>query len=88
MSWDVLNLDEEAEWTYIQIQNRLHEKGIGVLLVLDWIDDNVIVLIGCKAGSDVVAEALGVHEDSIASDVEIGISVVNLFKEKYLRGDL
>ena len=68
--------------------DRLHYKGIDVLQVINWFEDNVIILIGCNAYMDRIARALGVHEDCIVSDLDMGIMVINLFKEKWLRGEL
>lgn len=86
--WDVLDLDDDVEWSFLQIMDRLHYKGIDVLQVINWFDDNVIILIGVKDYADKVARALGVHEDCIVSDLDLGIMVINLFKEKWLRGEL
>ena len=86
--WDVLDIDDDAEWSFLQIQYRLKSRGIDCLQVLNWADGDSIVLIGIRAFRDVVAKALGVNEECIEEDGEIGIMVVNLFKEKYLRGDL
>ena len=86
--WDVLDLDDDVEWSFLQIQYRLKSKNIDCLQVINWFEDNVIILIGCNAHMDRIARALGVHVDCMVQDLDIGITVVNLFKEKYLRGDL
>lgn len=86
--WDIFNIDDDVEWSFLQIQDRLKYNGIDCLQVLNWYDDNAIVLIGVKAYGDRVAKALGVHEECISEDLDIGIMVVNLFKEKWLRGEM
>ena len=86
--WDIFNINDNIEWSYLQIMYRLKSKGIDCLQVLDWYDNNAIVIIGCNAFNSRVADALGVHEECMVSDEDVGIKVVNLFKELYLRGDL
>ena len=87
--WDIFELDDEGEWSFLQIQYRLKDYGIDCLQVLNWFpDDNSIVLMGVRGYPERVAKALGVHMDSIVSDSDVGIMVINLFKEKYLRGEL
>lgn len=85
--WDILNLDEDLEWSFLQIMDRLAYKDIHCLQVINWYGtDDVVVITGCRAYVGRIADALGVHEDSIVQDVDRGVCVVNLFKEKYLRG--
>lgn len=79
--WDIFNIDDDVEWSFLQIQDRLKYKGIDCLQVLNWYDGNAIVLIGVKAYGERVAKALGMHSECISEDSEIGIMVVNLFKE-------
>ena len=86
--WDIFNVDDDVEWSFLQIQDRLKYKGIDCLQVLNWYDGNAIVLIGVKAYGERVAKALGVNRECISEDLEIGIMVVNLFKEKWLRGEM
>lgn len=86
--WDIFDIDDDVEWSFLQIMDRLKYKGIDVLQVINWYDDNVIILIGVRDYPDKVARALGVHEDCIVSDLDMGIMVINLFKEKWLRGEL
>lgn len=86
--WDIFNIDDDVEWSFLQIQDRLKYKGIDCLQVLNWYDGNAIVLIGVKAYGERVAKALGMHSECISEDSEIGIMVVNLFKEKWLRGEV
>ena len=84
-NFDIFSLDDDCEWSFLQIQYRLKSKGINVLQVLNWWGDNPIVLFGVTAHPSKVAKALGVNEDCIVSDLDIGIMIINLFKEKALR---
>lgn len=86
--WDIFKLTDEEEWSFLQIQYRLKEFGIDVLQVIDWYDGDDIILIGVRAYHERIASALNIHQSSISSDLDIGIMVINLFKEKYLRGEL
>lgn len=88
IEWDIFDIDDEVEWSFLQIQYRLKSKNIDVLQVINWFDDNVIILIGAKASSRDIADCLQVHEESMVQDQDIGITVINLFKEKWLRGEL
>ena len=88
LDWDIFEIDDDVEWSFLQIMYRLKSRNIDVLQVINWFDDNVIILIGCNAYMDRIARALGVHVDCMVQDLDIGITVINLFKEKYLRGDL
>ena len=84
--FDIFSIDDDVEWSFLQIQYRLKSKGVDVLQVYNWYpDDNCIVLIGVRAYPDRVARALGVHRDCIVSDLDAGIMVVNLYMEKCLR---
>ena len=84
--WDILDLDDEEEWSFLQIQYRLKDKGIDCLQVINWFDGNVVILIGVRAYPEKVARALNVHQAVISDDSDIGIMVINLFQEKYVRG--
>ena len=88
VEWDILNLDDNIEWTHLQILDRLHYKGIECLMTDIWYDSNLAYLIGVHADTDKVARALGVHKEIIFNDIEHGWMILNLFMEKYLRGDL
>lgn len=84
--WDILKLDDEIEWSFLQIQYYLKSKGIDCLQVINWFDDNIVILIGAKAYPEKIARVLKVHKEVISSDGEIGIMVINLYHEKHLRG--
>ena len=87
--WDVLDLDDDVEWSFLQIMYRLKAFKIDCLQVFNWFDNDDILLIGVREMyPDRIAKALGVHKECISLDSDVGICVVNLFKEKYLRGDL
>lgn len=86
--WDILDLDDNIEWSHLQILDRLHYKGIECLMADIWYNNEVAYLIGVHADTSRVARALGVYEECIFNDVEHGWMILNLFKEKYLRGEL
>ena len=85
VEWDIFDIDDDVEWSFLQIQYRLKAKGVDVLQVINWCDGDAIVLIGVHAYPSKVAMALQVSEECISSDLDMGIMVVNLFKEKCLR---
>ena len=87
-SFDILDLDDDLEWSHHQILDRLHYNGIDCLMADIWFDSNIAYLIGVKASTGKVARALGVYEDIIYDDSEHGWMILHLFQEKYLRGDL
>ena len=86
--WDILELDDDVEWSHLQILYRLHSKGIECLFADIWWDNNMAFLVGVKASDERVARALGIKEEVIYNDYEHGLMILNLFKEKYLRGEL
>ena len=83
--WDILNIDEEEEWTHIQIRDRLNECNIDCYFADMWVDD-MAFLIGCNASDYQIAKALGIHRECIYNDFEHCFVILNLFQEKYLRG--
>lgn len=86
--WDILNLDDDYEWSYLQIQYRLKSKNIECLFADMWTDENMAYIIGVMGNKSSVAEALGVHEEVIYDVPDKGIMLINLFQEKYIRGVL
>lgn len=86
IEWDIFEIDDDVEWSFLQIQYRLKSKGIDCTMVLNWLNNNILVILGTKSYHSKIARALGVHEDTITSDSEYGIVIVNLFHEKYIRG--
>ena len=85
--WDILELDIEYEWTHIQIMNRLKCKNIDCVFADIW-DKELAFLIGCNETSYKIANALGVNEDVIYNDSHHSLIIVNLFQERFLRGEL
>ena len=86
--WDILGLDDEEEWTHIQIKDRLYYKGIKCWSADMWFDNNMAIIVNPDKGVDAVARALGLHKDVIYHDTENNLMILNLFEEKYLRGVL
>lgn len=86
--WDILNLDDDEEWSHLQIQKRLHRKGIDCVSCDVWVDDNVAWLMGCNAKSFEIARALNIHEETVYNDADHSFVILNLFQEKWLRGEL
>lgn len=86
--WDILNMDGEYEWEHLQIQYRLKSKNIECLAADIWWDNNLAYVLGAKASAQSVAEALGVHKECVYDAVEMPLIIINLFKEKYIRGIL
>lgn len=83
--WDILKLDDDEEWSHIQIHNRLHLKGIECLFVDIWGNDNLAILIGCNGSVDKVADALNIHRHCIYYDAEHQMLILNLLEEKIFR---
>ena len=83
--WDILNLDDDVEWSFIQILNRIHSKNLPCLAV-DVFGEDIIYLVGCNVFTSKIAEVLGVHEECICNQSDQAFIIINLFKEKYLRG--
>lgn len=86
--WDILNLDDDEEWSHIQILDRLYYKNIDCLFADIWYGSDMAFLIGVKESESVIARVLGVHQEVIYNDFEHGMMIINLFQEKYLRGIL
>lgn len=86
--WDILDLDYDIEWGHLQLIDRLFYKGIDCLSADIWWDNNLAIIIGCKASKSKVANALHISEKIIYDDMEHGLMILNLFQEKYLRGML
>ena len=84
--FDILNLDDDLEWSHLQILDRLHAFNIQCYIADIWTNNNVAYLIGCNADNWRIAEALSIHEEVIYNDTENAFVFINLFQEKYLRG--
>ena len=85
--FDILNMDERDGWEHLQIRDRLHRKGIDCYCADIWYDKSVAYLLGCYREPNVIADALGLHEESVYCQTEHGLIILNLFKERYLRGE-
>lgn len=83
--WDILKLNDDVEWSHIQILDRLHDKNIECLFADIWSDESVALLVGCKGSADEVAKALNIHKECIYNDYEHGMMILNLFEEKVIR---
>lgn len=87
-NWDILKMDPEDGWEHIQILDRLRYKGIECYAADIWYDNNVALLIGCRDSESEIARALGIYEDCLYTDPLRDMIIINLFKERYLRGEL
>lgn len=83
--WDILELDDDVEFTHKQIKYRLNSHNIPCFHVDVWNDD-MCYIIGCNAYTDDIANVLNIHHDCIYNDFEYDLVIINLFQEKYLRG--
>ncbi len=84
--WDILKLDDDLEWSHLQILYRLHLEGVECLRADIWVDDNLAVLVGCKANTETIARVLNVHKDCVYEDGLNSLVIINLYQEKHLRG--
>lgn len=84
--WDILNLDDDVEWSHIQILNRLHQKGVDCTFCDIWTNSDIAFLVGCNERDFRIARALNIHEEVIYNDFDHCFVILNLFQEKYLRG--
>ena len=86
VDWDVLSIDDDVEWSFLQIMYRLKSRNIDCLQVFNWFDGDDILITGIREMyPDLIAKALGVHKECISLDSDVGICIVNLFMEKCLR---
>ena len=86
--WDILNLNEDDDWEHIQIRDRLHLNGIDCYGADIWTNNGVAYLIGCYASTSELARVLNMHEEAIYNQTEHGFVILNLYQEKYLRGEM
>ena len=84
--WDILELDDDYEWSHIQIMDRLKSEGIDCLFADIWTDDNMAFIVGCNERTHKIAGVLNIHEEVIYNDSEHSFIMLNLFQEKYIRG--
>ncbi len=83
--WDILEIDDDYEWSHLQLLYRLHSKGVECIRADIWYDKNMAYVLGAKDSKNVVARVLGVHSECVYDNGE-GLMILNLFQEKYLRG--
>lgn len=83
--WDILNLPEENGWEHIQILDRLHLNGIECFSADIWFDNDMAYLTGCFEHTDKIAKVLGLNRESVYNDVDCGLVLLNLYKEKMIR---
>ena len=83
--WDIFNLDEN-EWEHLQILDRLYVKDIQCYQADIWANNEMAYLLGCRESNNKIAKALNIHEEVLYSDGEHDFVIINLFKEKMLRG--
>ena len=83
--WDILNLDDDEEWSHIQILKRLHSKGLPCLFVDMWADNNIAWLVGCNVFTSKLAKVLNMHEKCIYNSSDQAFVILNLYMEKELR---
>ena len=82
--WDILNLNTD-EWEHHQIRYRLHFKGIDCLHTDIWGNNNIAYIIGTNTNQTEIAKALNLHTESVYSDYEHGLTILNLYQEKQIR---
>ena len=82
--WDIFNLNDDFEWSHLQILHRLHIKKVPCIAADIWTDNNICVLIGCTAFPSKIASALNIHEDVIYTVGDTTMIIINLFMEKCL----
>lgn len=86
-NFDILNLNDDVEWSHIQLFHHLWDNGIKCLYCDMYTDDNLAIIVGCNALDNELSRVLGVHKDCIYRFDELGLIVLNLYQEKCLRGE-
>ncbi len=87
--FDIMSMNEEDGWEHEQIMNRLRANGVDCFSADIWWDNNMAIILGVNPSKRrEVAKALGINEDVIYTDGEHDYMILNLFQEKYLRGEL
>ena len=84
--WDIFKLDDDIEWSHLQIMYRLKAYGIDCLFADIWGDKDMAFIVGCDSKTELIANVLNLDEECVYNDFEHGLIILNLFKEKYLRG--
>lgn len=83
--WDILNLDDDIEWSHIQILDRLHYKGLPCLFADMWSNNNIVLLVGCNVFTSRIAEVLGVHEECVYNWSDQSFVIINTYQERCIR---
>ena len=84
-NWDIFELDDDFEWSHLQILDRLDRKGVPCIATDIWIDNNLAILTGCTAFTSKIANALNIHEEVIYPVGDTTMIIINLYMEKCLR---
>lgn len=84
-NWNILDLDDNIEWSHLQILNRLHAKGLPCSFADIWVDNNIVLLLGCNVFTYKIAEVLGVHEECVYNWSDQAMIIINTFQEKCIR---
>lgn len=83
--WDIFKLDDNYEWSHLQIMYRLKYKGIDCLSADIWWDDDMAYVLSPDADEGRVARALKIHKDCVYYDHLHGWMILDLYKEKVIR---
>lgn len=83
--WDIFNLDDDFEWSHLQILDRLDRQGVPCITADIWCDNNLAILTGCTAFPHKIASALNINEEVIYVVGDTTMVVINLYMEKNLR---
>jgi len=86
--FDIFNLDDDVEWSHIQIMEQLKNNGIECTFVDMFTNNNMAWILGCNERDSKIANVLNIHKECIYNDYEHCVVFLNLFQEKYLRGML
>ena len=84
--WDIFKLDWNLD-IHKDILHRLWAKGIECIHADIWYDDDTAYLLGCFDNPSKIADALNLHDDVVYGNLENGLVVLNLFKEKWIRNE-
>ena len=82
--FDVLDLDDDINWSHLQILDRIHSKNLPCLFADVWGND-MLYLVGCNVFTSRIAQVLGVHEECIYNDSDKAFIIVNLYQERCIR---
>ena len=83
--WNIFELDDDFEWSHLQILDRLDRKGVPCMIVDIWFDNNIAMLSGCTAFPSKIASALNIHEEVIYQVGDTSMFILNLYMEKDIR---